>query len=466
MPQNIVGTGGSDTLTLGDTSAGVHTVNGLNGDDSVLADAGSVTGAVALIVGEGGFDTLVALNYTATISGGDGNDRIFHAASGFTNTALFGNFGSDTITATAQVAFMAGGDNSNDGHDSLRGSNFPDLIFGNGGNDTIVGGGGNNTLVAGFGNDSVFANDTSNDFIFGNEGDDTIDVRPGNGLLFAGQGNDSVFVPSGQGQFFLNEGNDTFNALLSNTSALTVVGGNDAADGNDFILTGLAADVVLGNGGADTIFGGSGNNVLVGGFGADCVAGGNDSDLLFGNQDNDTIFLGNGEGSDTVFAGQGGDSIFGNSGSGRATILGNEGNDTFFAEGGADTIAGGVGTDLFRYSESNDDGDGAAGGPIEHITDVNFAEDRFQISAVNVGFAAGVGTGNATTLTEAAANAIDTVFRQRTSGGSVAAVFAWQARTYLAIDTFGNGIFQDSADFLIDVTGAVGTVGAINFLPG
>jgi hypothetical protein len=53
MPQNIVGTGGADTLTLGDTSAGVHTVNGLNGDDSVLADAGSVTGAVVLIDGEG-----------------------------------------------------------------------------------------------------------------------------------------------------------------------------------------------------------------------------------------------------------------------------------------------------------------------------------------------------------------------------------------------------------------------------
>jgi Ca2+-binding RTX toxin-like protein len=417
-------------------------------------------------MGEGGFDTLVGLNYTATIRGGDGNDRIFHAASGFTNTALFGNFGSDTITATAQVAFIAGGDNSNDGHDSLSGSNFPDLIFGNGGNDTIVGGGGNNTLVAGFGNDSIFANTTSNEFTFGNEGDDTIVTGLGTDLVFAGQGDDSVLATEGTGQFFLNEGNDTFNALLSNTSALTVVGGNDAADGNDFILTGIAADVVLGNGGGDTIFGGSGNNVLVGGFGADCVAGGNDADLLFGNQDNDTIFVGNGEGADTVFAGQGNDCIFGNAGSGRATILGNERNDTFFAEGGADTIAGGAGSDLFRYSESNDDGDGAAGGPIEHITDVNFAEDRFQISAVNVGFAATASTGNATTLTEAATNAIDAVSRQSTSGGSVAAVFNWTGRSYLAIDTFGNGIFQDSADFLIDITGAAGTVSASNFIPG
>ena len=56
--------------------------------------------------------------------------------------------------------------------------------------------------------------------------------------------------------------------------------------------------------------------------------------------------------------------------------------------------------------------------------------------------------------------------RQSTSGGSVAAVFNWTGRTYLAIDTFGNGIFQDSADFLIDVTGAAGTVSASNFVPG
>ena len=61
-----------------------------------------------------------------------------------------------------------------------------------------------------------------------------------------------MLAMEGTGQYFLNEGNDTFNALLSNTFALTVVGGNDAADGNDFILTGVAADVVLGNGGAGT----------------------------------------------------------------------------------------------------------------------------------------------------------------------------------------------------------------------
>ncbi len=460
MPQNIVGTGGADTLTLNDTSAGVHTVNGLNGDDSVLADAGGVTGAVALIMGEGGFDTLVALNYTATIRGGDGNDRIFHAASGFTNTALFGNFGNDTITATAQVAFMAGGDNSNDGHDSLRGSDFADLIFGNGGNDTIVGGGGNNTLVAGFGNDFIFANATSNDFIFGNEGNDTIHASLGVDLVFAGQGNDSVTVTGGSGTFFLNEGSDVF-VGVNNTSAVTVQGGNDSADGDDFIATGSGADVVLGNGGRDTLNGDIGNNTLVGGFGDDVIQGNGDAEVLFGNQDNDTIFAGGG--ADTVFLGQGNDLVIEAGGSSRNLILGNEGNDTMRAGGGADTITGGPGSDRFDYFESDDDGNGAAGGPIEHITDVNFAEDRFHVAAVNVVFAANAGVGGATTLTQAAANAMDTVWRQNTVSGSVAAVFDWTGRSYLVIDTFTNGVFQDGADILIDVTGAVGTVSASSF---
>jgi Ca2+-binding RTX toxin-like protein len=468
MPQNIVGTGGPDNLTLTDTSGGVHTVRGAGGDDTIFADANFIENAVAQIFGEDGQDSIRVFHYNGTISGGSGADRIFYGGVGSPGAALFGNIGSDTIEAGAEALFIVGGDGSSDGNDCLIGSHGRDLIYGNGGSDTIEGNFGANILIGGFDNDSIHAIESADDFVFGNEGNDTIAVSSGasKDTVFAGQGNDSTFVQSGASLYFLNEGNDTLIFSGPNQLGITVQGGNDSADGNDSILTGAGADVVLGNGGADSIFGGNGNNVLVGGFGADCVAGGNDADFLFGNQDNDTIDMGNGEGADTVFAGQGNDSILATSGLGRATILGNEGNDSFFAAGGADTIAGGAGSDLFRYSNPNDDGDGAAGGPIEHITDVNFAEDRFQISAVNVSFAASAGTGNATNLTQAAANAVDTVSRQSTSSGSVAAVFAWQARTYLAIDTFGNGIFQDSADFLIDITGAAGTVSATNFIPG
>jgi hypothetical protein len=46
----------------------------------------------------------------------------------------------------------------------------------------------------------------------------------------------------------------------------------------------------------------------------------------------------------------------------------------------------------------------------------------------------------------------------------VAAQFDFQGRTYVAIDQGGAfGSFQDANDLLLDITGAVGTIGAGNF---
>jgi Ca2+-binding RTX toxin-like protein len=243
---------------------------------------------------------------------------------------------------------------------------------------------------------------------------------------------------------------------------MTVQGGNDSADGSDSIVGGRFADVILGNGGADSMRGGNGANVLVGGFGADIILGGNDGDLIFGNQDNDSIDTGPGN-SETVFGGQGDDVIL-NAGPGQSLLLGNEGNDTIDAGDGADTVTGGPGSDVFVCVLGSEDGNGAAGGAIERITDVNFAEDRFSIGRL-IGLAANAGVGNAASLDEAARNALNTVFLQNESRAqSVAAVFTWVGRTYLAWDTFTNGIFVDGNDILIDITGATGTISASNFV--
>jgi Ca2+-binding RTX toxin-like protein len=467
MPQNIIGTGGNDNLTLTDTSAGVHTVRGLGGDDTIFADANFVQNAVAQIFGEDGQDSIRVEDYNGTVSGGNGAERIFYGGVPNAGGALFGNVGSDTIEASAEALFIVGGDGSSDGNDCLIGSDGRDLIFGNGGSDTIEGRFGPNILIGGFDNDSIHAVDSTDDFVFGNEGNDTIAVSSGdsNDTVFAGQGNDSVFVQSGASLYFLNEGNDTLIFPSGgNTLGITVQGGNDSADGDDFIAGGPGGDVILGNGGRDTINGQNGNNTLVGGFSNDSILGGTNVDIVLGNEGDDSIFVG-GAAGDTVFGGQGNDLIFDLT-LGAGLFLGNEGNDTIDGKDGADTVTGGAGADRFHYREGSDDGDGAAGGPIEHITDVNFAEDRFDI-AVTVGFAGNAGTGNATTLAQAAANAIDQVWRQNNSpASSVAAVFSFLGRSYLAVDTFTNGIFQDGADILIDVTGAVGTVSASNFIPG
>src|SRR5215207_2458730 len=111
MPQNIVGTGGADSLTLTDTSAGVHTVRGLDGDDTIFANA-NFQSAVAQLFGEEGFDSIRAFDYNGTISGGGGNDRIFYGGVSTPGAALFGNFGSDTIEASGVALFIVGGDGS------------------------------------------------------------------------------------------------------------------------------------------------------------------------------------------------------------------------------------------------------------------------------------------------------------------------------------------------------------------
>ena len=66
-------------------------------------------------------------------------------------------------------------------------------------------------------------------------------------------------------------------------------------------------------------------------------------------------------------------------GGGPDTLQGNEGNDTIFGGRNIDTISGGSGNDVFVYAARCDDGNSAAGGgPVELITDVNWAEDRFR----------------------------------------------------------------------------------------
>jgi Ca2+-binding RTX toxin-like protein len=282
--------------------------------------------------------------------------------------------------------------------------------------------------------------------------------------VFAGQGNDSAVVGgSSNPLYFLNEGNDTFDGDTA-TGAMTVVGGNDALDGNDSILTGNGADIVYGNGGNDTIRSNEGGDTVIGGVGSDSLqATGNWTDLIFANEGDDTVQAASG--SDTVFAGQGNDQVSGGA-TGGQLLQGNEGNDTIIGLLGIDTLSGGSGADVFYYfSGAADDGDNAnAGGPVEQITDVNFDEDRFRVLTA-ISFAAQTGPGAAANLEDAADNALAASLALGGGGAQrVAATFAFNGRTYLAIDQGGAfGAFTDALDLLMDVTGATGTIGAGDF---
>ena len=280
---------------------------------------------------------------------------------------------------------------------------------------------------------------------------------------------DSIFLAgTGTGQIFGNEGSDTVVASGARSS-VTIVGGNDSADGSDFLYGSVDADIIFGNGGADTIVGigfitVGGADTAVGGFGGDSIVTGGASDLIFANESNDTVVAS--DGANTVFGGLGNDTV--TAGTGRDTIQGNEENDTIRGGDAIDTISGGTGNDAFAYSDAGDDGDNAVGGgPVEFITDVNFDGDKFVVPTA-ISFAANMGAGTGGDLNASANNAIAAAFALAGGGvNNVAAQFTFGGRTYLAINQdAGLNTFVDATDLLLDITGATGTIGADDFIAG
>jgi hypothetical protein len=67
--------------------------------------------------------------------------------------------------------------------------------------------------------------------------------------------------------------------------AVTLVGGNHSADGNDCIIS-ARCDFIFGNGDNDTIASDAGANTVVGGQGGDSVLNGTGTGLIFANQGN------------------------------------------------------------------------------------------------------------------------------------------------------------------------------------
>ena len=465
MAYSATGTAGNDTLNQsGD--AGPGSIVGFGGNDSILAGSGPVT----VDAGSGQDTVLLQTGNTGMVSGETGNDSIWDTDTDIGSMILFGNQGGDTIMAihSTNPLTILGGNNSADGDNSIRSGSGADVIFGHGGNDILVTSAGNDTMVAGFGDDEIAQSPAGfgTELIFANEGNDTITLTLGNDTVFAGQGNDSALIINSGGipLYFMNEGNDTVDAGTC-FGAMMVMGGHDSNDGSDSIITGTGADFVFGNGGNDTIRANEGGDTVVGGVGNDSLqCTGNFTDLMFANEGDDTVQ--SASGADTIFGGQGNDQISGGA-TGGQLLIGGEGNDTVTGLLGIDTLSGGKGADLFFYfSTAAEDGDNAnGGGPVEQITDVNFDEDRFRVLHT-VGFALNVGAVAGADLEASAQSAIQASLALGGGGAQhVAAQFTFNGRSYLAIDQGGvNSRFTDASDFLFDITGVTGTIGANDFI--
>jgi len=262
--ENLVGSGGNDTLTgngadntiagaapagtpgVDPGPAGTDTINGLGGNDTLLAgDDGTVNG------GEGN-DTLVGGKGATSLNGDAGDDRL---VSGTGNDTLSGGAGTDFavyasvaqagISRTTGVAATLANPGTTTTHNGAKGTTESDTIdstvenlVGSNGDDTLTGNDGPNTIVGAVPPGTAGAdpgppgNDTlngagGNDVLLGSTGNDTLNGGPGIDVLVAGAGNDTLTGDADIDTFDAGAGDDRILARDANAETITCGAGVD-----------------------------------------------------------------------------------------------------------------------------------------------------------------------------------------------------------------------------------------------
>ena len=224
----------SFTVTSGD-----DTVDGLSSDDVIDALGGNDT-----VNGNDGADTLSGGAGNDILNGGDGDDTL---EGGPGADMLDGGPGSDTASYQSSAAAVlvrlhdaravrlgdAEGDTlTNIEH--LVGSDYNDILAGDGEDNVLRGGGGHDDLYGGpAGGDDLMYGDDGDDRIFGGRGNDTLTGGEGNDLLKGGPGDD-VLIVDGDDMDVVNggPGEDTFRFFPSDLGGGSI---QDFTDGEDMI---------------------------------------------------------------------------------------------------------------------------------------------------------------------------------------------------------------------------------------
>ena len=248
------------------TAAGVMT--GTPCADVILAPAG-----VETVRGGGGDDTIIAAPFTAatpfpgeewlgvgsqTFEGGPGDD------------VVFGERGNDTLSG-------------NEGNDRLFGGIGDDVLRGGPGQDQLAGGHGADSIDGDAGDDYVRGDGTIDRIFDTGGGTDTLSYSTGITPAFGGDM--SAFPgfppPGGERGVRLDLGAAGQNGENGTAS---FGGGVDEVEGPAFerVIGTAFSDYIVGTAGAETIYGGGGADVLIGEGGDDTLSGGADGDHLDG----------------------------------------------------------------------------------------------------------------------------------------------------------------------------------------
>ncbi|EKE70759.1 calcium-binding protein [Celeribacter baekdonensis] len=401
--EEILGTMGGEEIV---TNGGDDLVQGYGGNDAISLGSGNDWAHAGsgddYVEGNGGDDVIYGGKGDDTVEGGYGNDYLFLGGgndysgissgddeitgSGYMETGddyIDGGAGDDLMIDEIGANILHGGDGDDRifGED-VKGTEAPDMLFGDDGDDYIVGDDGD-TMTGGAGadtfglfqsgdTDSVFITDFNTDEddliikwldrdlshltsgeLHTPENDSTLTYRDTDAGLAIDIDGTEVAVLAGlteddfpnitiyasgvagyydaiydhavtEGEVF--NGTDAREYIIGTSSDDTIFAGG----GDDTITSGGGDDTLVGNGGNDFIYAGTGNDIAEGGWGDDRIElGGGDDTYGFG------LTAGNLEDNAQIYL-QGGND----------TVLGQEGNDTIIDISGANVLSGGEGDDI------------------------------------------------------------------------------------------------------------------------
>ncbi|WP_353861984.1 FG-GAP-like repeat-containing protein [Azospirillum formosense] len=350
-PQVSAGDAGGDVLIS------IENLGGSLFDDHLIGNAGNNG-----LYGDAGNDTLDGGAGDDYLQGGAGADLI-NGGSGSDIAAYYNSSVGVTVSLTVTGPQVSAGDADGDvliSIEGLSGSQYADLLTGDG----------------------------NANYLEGNDGKDTLDGGAGNDTLRGGAGNDLLI--GGAGSMDLADYQNSPSGVSVNLAtglAQDGWGGTDTLVGIERVRGTNFADLLIGSDGNDRFDPMGGNDTIDGGAGFDRVDYVNDIAAV-------SINLQMGRATD----GRGGQdiliSIESASGSNYDdTIVGSTGNNTINGRGGSDTLTGGGGNDTFVQSPLDE-----LGG-IDLITDFGLGDristDTLVLSgSVTAGNGSGVGMGD------------------------------------------------------------------------
>jgi Ca2+-binding RTX toxin-like protein len=256
-----------------------------------------VTPPANVILGTTGSDNLYGTSGDDLMRGGDGDDFLWSSPGNDTYDGGEGRDWAEFLNATQAVRVdlaITGPQNTGDGTDifvsieSLLGSAYNDLLYGDGGANSLSGYNGDDVIYGRDGDDGI-GGDAGNDTIYGGVGNDNLNGGSGNDTIYGEAGDDTIGLYSENGLYDMGsdvidggDGVDTVQVAFANFSVSINLGiTTQQAFASGLTLTIKNVERLYGGDYGDKLTGDAGDNVIGGNNGDDIIDGGAGQDTVY-----------------------------------------------------------------------------------------------------------------------------------------------------------------------------------------